>query len=124
MPSFDNEVVSICCILNSDENARVAPANVPKDAITNEPSNEPHWRSASPRRLVPSNSNGVANVSATDCRKVDAGDPPGGSRGIHLQVDGYDSDGKQLILDKTKVIAIADTGAPKSFPTNVVFPNS
>ena len=107
------------------EQASVPPANVPKDAIKNDPSKAPHCFNALPRKLVPSNNNGVAKVSETPCRNVLAGEPPGGSNVLQLQVfDALHNVGIQPTLDSTNVSAMAVTGAPRSLPTSVVLPSS
>lgn len=106
------------------EKAIIAPAKVPKDAMKNDPNKLPHCRNAFPLRLVPRRSSGVANVSDKFCRNEDDGLPPGGRTVIHSFAEVDSDDGRNPTLDNTNATAIAVTGAPRSFPTNVFFPNS
>ena len=117
-------------MLSDGRNASAPPANVPREARINDPSNEPHCRNALPRILVPSNNNGVANVSDILCRNELALDPPGGNSvfqvndDVVVAADAVESLGIQPTLDRTNVSAIADTGAPNNLPIMVDLPNN
>mmetsp|Transcript_22105 Transcript_22105/g.53553 ORF Transcript_22105/g.53553 Transcript_22105/m.53553 type:complete len:238 (+) Transcript_22105:1133-1846(+) len=122
-------IIAARMLRRGTEKARVAPANVPRDATTNDPNSGPHRRSAEPRTDVPSSNNGVASVRETPCKNVLADDPPGGRSVFHPDADDDDDDsreqrGIQLTLESTKVSAIAVTGAPSSLPAIVVLPRS
>ena len=115
-PSPWGNAVTIACLI-LDEKARTAPASVPSEATAKEPSSAPQRPRASPRRLVPNSSRGVASVSVVPWRKALAGDPPDGNSVLRLP-------GNQPTLERTKVRAIATTGAPSNFPGAVDLPNT
>jgi len=129
IPSPPKDARSADRMLNNTK-ARMAPDNVPNEAMTKDPRREPHCTSAVPRRLVPRRSSGVARVREMDWRKVLAVEPPGGNSVLHVNDsgddDGDDSSGIGIhpTLDAANVSAMAVTGAPSSFPINVVLPIS
>ena len=109
------------------EKAIMAPAKVPNDAMKNDPNKLPHCFKAFPLRLVPRRSSGVAKVSDMLCRNVLDALPPGGRIVIHSEEDddaNDNDDGMTPTLDSTNATAIAVTGAPRSLPIKVLFPNS